>query len=403
MQPDTGPRNPELDSVTLELPEAGIVITNWESYGFDSDFLTPSDGFHFQIGDDVTDQQLDALQSGAEVVLKINDAIQASGYIDDVDIWSDRSSGTRVAITGRDKLAYAVDSGVDPRLQINEGQTLEDLVADVLVPFGFRDYLVDNEANRDVLKGKRGSKTTKKGKPLKSFVLHQTKPYPNEGAFQFVARVAQRHGLWIWATADGTALVIGKPDFDQAPSYHLRRKRGDGERSQNNVLTGNVRRAGMDQPSVILASGFSGGGDFPHAGLRSAVVNPAVIADVASVINAWPTVKFLQTNFSVVPFENKRARPVYIHDPDSKTQEQLDNFVLRELSLRMRKAVTASYSVAGHISNGAVWTVDTIVNVDDDVGRLHEPMWVLGRSFYQSRSGGTLTQLELIRPGSLVF
>jgi len=47
------------------------------------------------------------------------------------------------------------------------------------------------------------------------------------------------------------------------------------------------------------------------------------------------------------------------------------------------------------------WAVDTMVDVQDDVGGVYEPLYVLSRTFHKSRSGGTKTDLELIRRYSL--
>jgi prophage tail gpP-like protein len=398
-------RDASLDVMTLELPESGTTITNWESYTFESNYLTPSDGFRFEIGDDITDEDLTALGIGAEVTLKVNGVQQASGYIDEVEIRNDRFGGTKVSVTGRDKLGYMVDSGVDPRMTFKEGQTLEDVVRALATPFGFTTFFVDGEAveQRDAKRGKRGTKTTKKGKPLKSFVVHQLKPYPCEGAFQFMARILQRHGLWAHPDATSNLLFIGTPDFEQRAIYRLQRRRGAAG-VENNVLAGSVHRSGQDQPSVVLASGHGGGGEFARASLRSAYLNPMVAPeDLTDIATAWPGLQFQSIEVSFLPYPSKRARPMYLYDDESKTQDQLDAFVRRELSLRMRKALTAHYTVAGHVCDGNVWDVDSIVEVDDEVTRLHQSMWVLGRRLTKSRRGGTTTDLELICPGSLQF
>lgn len=409
-------RDPELDTVALVLLDTGQQIDRWESYSFDSNYLTPSDAWHFTIGGEVSDAELAPFTVGAEVALKINDGIQATGYLDSIDIQNDRRSGTKFHFTGRDTLGYIVDSCVDPRTVLKDSQTLEELLIKLFEPFGIIVLTPTNEDNRAALtgaaKGGQGVKTSKKGKPLKSYVLHQTKPYPHEGVFQFAARVCQRHGLYIQPSFDGSGVVVGKPNFAQDAIYRLRRKRGaDG--TQNNIIAGGVTRDGTNQPSVILASGFGGGGEFAKATIRAAAVNPFVEADVSAVINAWPKLQMLPLgdeaaqiggpNFVPVSFVSKRARPLYLYDDCAQTQEQIENYVRREMSLRMRQALTARYTVAGHLCNGAVWSVDTIVLVDDDIGRLREPMWILGRTFEKSRKGGTVTHLELIRPGSLVF
>jgi prophage tail gpP-like protein len=101
-------------------------------------------------------------------------------------------------------------------------------------------------------------------------------------------------------------------------------------------------------------------------------------------------------------------RPMFLHDAESKTQEQLNNFVKREMSLLLRQAIRANYSVEGHSQetpeNGrVVWTPDTMVHVVDDAAGLDEEMYVLGAHYNKSRTGGTTTSLSLILKNSIAF
>jgi prophage tail gpP-like protein len=56
-----------------------------------------------------------------------------------------------------------------------------------------------------------------------------------------------------------------------------------------------------------------------------------------------------------------------------------------------------STTVYGHTQDGHPFAVDTLIDVDDDVLGLHEPMWVMERTYTKSRSAGTTTTLTLIR------
>ena len=412
--PITG--TPENGTIVLELPDAGIVLDTFNSYSFNSHFLTPTDGWHFNVGDEtISDKLLQALTPGQSVQLKVDDLIQASGFVDRVDIRSDRSGGTEVSIAGRDVLAPAVDANIDPRMRFSEGQTLEQILFAIFQQFGFNAMVVDDEANLNVMRGQtRGIKTSKKGKPLKSFITHQLKPYPHEGAFAFASRLTQRHGLWIWPSADGKALIVGKPIFDQEASYALRHKRGAAG-VDNNVVSSSVCRDGTDQPSIIVATGYGAGGAFPRSSLKAIAINELTaygpdgdfVPVVKQVLKDNPEAVRIdvRTDFgheALVP--SKVARPLYLHDDESKTPEQLANYVRRELALRQRKAFTGHYIVEGHKNSGAPWTVNSIVDIDDDVSNVHGAFWILSRTFNKDRTGtGTRTELEIIRPNTLAF
>lgn len=396
------------DEVSLVLPQSGTVINTWTQYSFHSNFLTPTDEFSFTIAHEKLPPAVaQELVAGTQVSLLVNSLTQATGYIDDVDIVNNREGGTEFMITGRDVLAPAVDSNMDPRQRFAEGQTLAQFLESVFAPYGWvgdTAFVIDNDANLDVLTGSlQGTRTSKKGKALASVVLHQLKPYQGEGAFAFASRISQRHGLWIWPSADGLTLIVGKPQQDRTPIASL--KRGFGQDStKNSILSGGAKRSLRDQPSIVVAQCFGGGGEFQKSNMTVLAVNPAVIADNNDILQTYASaVRVTLAGDYAEPITSKTARPVFLKDDESHTQEQLENFVVRELSLRLRKAFSANYEVRGHTQNGIPWSVDTVVQVDDDRARVHEPLYVIGRTFSKSRGGGTRTHLELIRPGTLSF
>ena len=400
----------------LSLPEAGVEISQFTDYSFNSNFLTPTDGFDFTIGAErIPDAVKDALRPGAAVELTVNGGVQATGYIDSIDYSVSRNGGTQIFIGGRDVLAQAVDACADPTQSLKAGQTLEDALVSLFAPFGWSEpeqFIIANDADRNVKTGSsRGTPLTKGGKkkgpkPLKSYVLHQLRPHSREGVFEFAARIANRFGLWIWATASGDQLVVSRPDFETDPFYTLRLNK-DGT---SNVLESSVRFDISDQPTVIVADGYSGGGEFGRSRIKSITANTAVFTSDAAFLDPWkkyPDASRVLGHAFETPGYVPRNRTLYLHDDESQTQEQLDNFVRRELALLQRKSLTARYTVEGHgqmTPDGFVpWTVDTTVRVEDDIAGLHETLYVLGRTFRKSRASGTTTTLELIRLNTISF
>lgn len=115
-------------------------------------------------------------------------------------------------------------------------------------------------------------------------------------------------------------------------------------------------------------------------------------------------IRFLETSpVSLSTFLVKFTRPVFLYDHESRTEEQLEAFLRRELALRLRNALAATYTVAGHTSDGAVWNIDTIALVDDEWSGIVDALWILSRTFMKDRHGGTQTRLELIQRDSLEF
>ncbi len=375
---------PEGDNIVLQLRDSNGEITGeldtWESYSFNSHFLTPTDAFSFSVGDEVVRQSiLTGLYVGQRVTLSINGFRQADGYIDNIKIHTGRD-GTKLHIEGRDRLSPVVDA--------NAG-------------------------------GLQGIATSKKGKPLKSAILHQLKPYPQEGVFAFLARITQRFGLWIWLTGDGEDIIVGRPDFTQDAGWPVKHKLND--TGSNNVITGEVSLSGSTQPSVIIATGFGGGGEYGQSALKVAMVNeltglnelgierPEVTEELARhpdavILPVRASLGALLVNGGVVGnMVTARHRALFLHDDESKTIAQLENYVRREMSLFQRNAVTARYTFENHSMNGAPWCIDTMVKVDDDVSNMHTNMWLLSRTFEKSRESGTRTNVELIMPFTLDF
>jgi len=423
------------DQVVMSLPERGLQLGHWTQYRFNSNFLTPTDGWSFTLAENLlSGSERRELRPGVRVTLSIDDHIQGDGYIDQVTISNARGSGTEITIEGRDRLAQAVDSSVDPRTKFTPNMTLSQFLAAVFKPFGWGDgrmQVNSNEENRNVLSGlRKGVPVNERGrrqpgamagggrrrgggrgggrrrhKQPSAFQVHLLKPYPNEGAFAFAARVAQRAGLWIWLSADAEELIVSEPDFDQEPRYVLRRHVEDPE-ALNNVVSGTVSQDMTDQPTIIIADGASGGGGFGHSKVRRYMENPVIRCDHTEILKAYPDAVRVDPDTTFpdeLKLTMKRPRPLFLHDEESKKPEMLDNYVRREMSLRMRKALECHYDVAGHSENGNIWAVDTMVEVDDEIGGVHEDLWILGRTFAKNRGSGTTTTLELIRPGTLEF
>lgn len=414
---------PEKEEVLLFLPSETLTLKGWLGYTFESDFLTPTDAWEFSLPDQgLSDEVRKALGMvgpfrglGAELQLVINGKVQASGYLDALDVSAAPGSGAVWRLSGRDRLAQAVDSHLDPTTQFKEGITLAEVLKQVFGPFGWSGdaaFDIANTANRNAKLGLRGTPMTKGGKkkapqPLKTFVQHQLKPYPHEGVFAFAARVAQRHGLWIWLSADGDTLVVSTPDFDQEASYSLRRSR-DGK--STNIISASVRFDMTDQPTIVVADGAGGGGAFGKSKLRSIQSSPAFYTQDPAYLSIGAKFKdahVLSYDLVGTPQQLPRNRALYLHDEESKTQDQLDAFLRREMSLLVRKSLQVDVVVEGHgqIVDGAFvpWDIDTVVNFEDDLSGVNERLYVLRRTFEKSRTAGTMTRLHLIRLNSIQF
>ncbi len=416
------PDPPDGEQVMLRVMDEQVTLNRFTEYSFASDFLTPSDGWSFSVGDDdLPLRQRSALRCGARVGLFINSINITDGFIDSVEVLAGKSTGQRWVINGRDRLSLALDTTADPQLQFKAGATLAEVLKVIFEPFGWAGddhFITDDEANRNAstggVRGSKGRKGKKNfGAPLKSYVLHKLKPHNHESVWQFATRVAQRFGLWIWATSDGEQLVVGKPDFTQEPLYQLRRDLA----GHGNIKDGSVKWDGTNQPSVIFADGFSGGGEYGKSRIKVYCVNPYFGVDEEGFVLDSVSALLLKTPeatpviMTTQPFTRRvstmAARPMYLHDDESKSREQLEAYVRREMSLLLHKSCVANYVVEGHgqIVDGefTAWSPRTIVDVQDDVAGIHERLFVLGVHYSKSKMSGTDTHLQCIRLNSIQF
>ncbi len=416
------PNTPDKEQVTLRLMDEHVTLTNWTSYQVHSHFLHPAGSFAFEVGDgNLPPRTREALRVGARVRLTLNSAILLDGHIDSIEIKAERNSGVVYEVCGRDRMALAVDAMADPTKHFKEGMTLLDAMKELLADFGWRgddSFVIDNAANRDLktgaLRGKKSSKGKKTfGRPLKKVELHQLKPHPREGVYAFAARICERFGLHIWSYADGEKVVLGKPDFDQEPLFQIRRSAS----GDTNLLSGHAHFSMLEQPSVIIADGFSSSAEFGNSYLKSACVNPYFgvqqngqdLPEVTAFLAKHPTAHRVEMDVDPGPQRppNLPMRVLYLHDDESKTQEQLNNFVKREMSLLMRKSLVYNAKMEGSGQmigdQFSAFGTDCVVDVRDSVAGVSERMWIIGCNYYKSRSGGTHTDLELVRLNSIQF
>ncbi|MFO0735734.1 MAG: hypothetical protein U0270_07640 [Labilithrix sp.] len=402
--------DPERDEVMLEFPTRGIALRHWIEYSFMSHFLTAANPFSFTTTKPDDREVMKALDPGELVRLKVNDHVVSTGFIDRIEHTTSRDGGHEIRISGRDRLAQVVDSSMDPTVKIKPGDTIANVLKRVFAPYGWandEDFALSEEAAEEEalsteITGVKRSR--KKGTPLKSFQLQQHQPTDGEGAWQFATRIASRQGLHIWLSSDGETIIVGKPSFDLGTVCMLQ-VGGAGA----NVVSSTVTRDLSGQPSVVVVDGFAGGGALlAHERKVVYAPNPGVRVRngfVDKFAGAKKVDLFPQPTAMLAPYD----RPLHLHDKDAQTELQLRCFLKRELSLRLRNAFVVRCTLGGHgfdagsAAHFVPWTVNTMVDYFDENADVDEPLWILSRTFKRSRSGGTTTDLELIRPNTLDF
>lgn len=439
----------EVDSVTMFVRGLDLEIKTWQSYSIRHDFLTPAAAFDFVFSTNSPLAYNEVFVEGTEVQISVEGCEQMTGVIEKVEQSANREGGLVYKLSGRDFLGPVVSASIDPKIRISANQTVFDFLTLVLSPYGIGKIYIGDEINYSIVtgyvkgKGKAQTKTypvkeaksrkdpvtgkatvvydtksvteiVSRDRPdLKKLPLDQLKPKIGDGAFQVIERLLSRLGLQMFAAADGSGVIVDKPDFETAPIHRLvRRFGGDAE---NNIEDGSKSTDAESQPCYVLAVGQSSGSDMAKIRLKAIAVNELVAVNpdgsfaphVQDAIARYPGIKVLPLRSRLIPdtariVSRRKPVPILLKDDESKSIEQIAAFARRKLSEYQRRYLTATYTVKGHTYGGAYpYATNTNIEIDDDFLGIHETLWCIGRKFTKSRDAGTKTELQLIRPYTL--
>jgi prophage tail gpP-like protein len=396
------------DTVVFKFADNGLEIKNWSTYHFNQDFLKPTAEWSFNI-DDADSNLIDTLVPGVGINLYINDLIQCSGIIERVSTIEDPNSGTMMQVQGRDIMAKVVEGIVNPKLQFPTNTTLETIVKSVLKPLGITKIENSDNLNLNALTGKIFPPDEDQGFTKKA--LKELKANYGEGAYQFIDKLLKHQGFMMWAKADGSGVIISKPNYDSKPLYNLFHYKGNNS-SKNNIIYGNKVVDITNQPSLIYCKGQTNGIDADVISSDIIMINEFVGLDyngnilpqVQEVLDQYKKigVKILDLRDNLKQLRQSLYQkpiivsPCFIKNDEATDSNQLQNFIKRTMSHFQVKMFNYHYRVLGHTQNKIPWAINTIVNVKDETLGIDGPLWILDRTFQKTYSEGTFTDLKLI-------
>lgn len=452
----------EIDSVSLRILSNNNTnaplkeIKNWKKYTLTSSFLDPVDKWSFVISGEDRQLYQNLLPPGSKVQIACNGFIQCTGFIDQSEVKYDRDSGTEITFPGRDILSRAVNANADMTFQFKKDMTVADVVYAAVLPYDIGTLYNSYGTHLNIVTGRPNSEslTTKKvttykadfqtdasgnyvrdpaTKVIKTMLtptvsteivanllpsltdlpIQQYKPHPGEGGYEYVSRLIKREGLILKAVADGSGCMVISPDFTSPAVGKIVCKDTPG--GANNVLSSSGKRQWYLQPTVIIGAGYGGGSQFAKSKIHVIMINELTGLDssgdplpsVKAIIAQYPKALVSKIRPELVPaspmFAPSVSCPMTFVDDEAKTPAQLEAFCRRKLAEKQQKALMVDYTLTGHTQNGIPWAVNTVVNVDDDIHNIHQPMWVLERTFSKARNGKTQTDLTLIALNTLLI
>lgn len=392
--------------VELTFEETSEKTDKFLSYTVDSNYNRAVDTFAFSLFSQENFEQLRKQTRPLQPIsIHVNGALQLRGRIDSQSFNDDAV----IEIRGRSYLAELADGAVDPAVKVTQGMTLPAALLAIFKQCGTATIEPNWNAVRTTMSGGRATFAEPLAEDPTATKVGKWKPQgSNQGTWQLAHKLVTRHGYTMQPTLDRSALSLSQPEYRQAPLYRLSRVR-DG--STSNVLSGNVAKDYSDIPTMVTARGRDGKSKSKFAALRESIMPfaddaPVSIGNSQDVKDIVLGIIAQQRIFpdQVIPANaGLLYKPMVITDQDSKTLEEMQRSVKRELAARLKDTLQATYIVEGHEQDGAIWTPDTLVRVQDDLAGIDENLWVEGRIFSYQSGQGARTTLKLLRPDSFVI
>jgi hypothetical protein len=388
----------------MPVPESKLVVrftglgretSNVKQWSIESSYLTSTDSFSLTLFE--PDFELSRNLEMQPVELVVDGNLQLVGRVDRTRRGRD---GTAIIVEGRDHISSLVESDTDPAVKIKKDSTLAQAIKDAAGTVGIANVVGDAGVTMRNLR--TGAKIAGGPAPPDFTALKQGEYKPSggkEGIYQFCTRLAARHGATIQPTDKRDTVALAAPDYGQDVTFVLQRYRGDPTRV-GNVLDGEAVRDYSSFPTVLLATGKGGGKGEPKQSLH---------AEIAAELEE--RLAGLVDTSRRLPKDNPGSietlyRLFYLKDEQSRSPEQIAKAAQRAFAERFRKTLEYTCSVQGHRGeggDGAMFAIDTIAKVTDEVADVEEDLWVESVTLSYSKESGPRTDLKCWRKSAFVI
>lgn len=371
------------------------LVEKWTNYQVECDMLHPADCFEMQVTG-AGKAAWDLARPDAEVQVLLDDTIVMTGRIGDRTRRVDRN-GSELWITGRDKSGRLVDESMELRSFAN--LTVAQLVAECAKPW-FTSVIFTNAANRKALRGKGARLARSSKEPALTLYdpaavwgkKRERRVSPGERRWSVIAKHLEEIGLIAWSTADGSALVVGQPNYDQEIQYRFFVPKAGSDRiREGSVLAHTYRESVEERYSRITAVGYGRGDN----------VSFAVDVDHGASVNDGPG-----------PFgtgDDFLARKTLIIAEDKIPNQKIGVIrAQREMDERNASGRQLDLTVRGHAQRlddahpPTLFAFDTLAYFEDEEIELKGVYLITSVRFRHARDSGETTELHLVPKGTLL-
>jgi prophage tail gpP-like protein len=391
------------DVVTLQLNGADVLVA--QSYEIRQAYFEQPASFSLTLGSgDVAKTLITQYYANVSFSIRVNNIPQFIGTTDSIKA-NGSGSATTITIKGRDNMAALIENNVAADTAFSEA-TYHDLVDKILqtalgpnTAFALRFDDASVQDNRKKLAGVKVSQTGIPAYLAELFTDLPQKPQVQakggENLYRYIKRELDHAGLFLYCAGDGT-YVLQAPNAQQEPIYQIVRQRG-ALRNVVNVLDYDFEFNTTGRSTIYRVLGRGGGA--PVAGSDTSAAATGVVGARIGIKGEYVDPEM----------EAIGASRIWVHKDKHATNSKQAEFLARKKAAQeARKGFSLTYTVSGHtvpaLAGGrAVWTVDTMVNVQDDELGIQGPFWIESVERRRDMGSGTTTKLKLVRPQDLVF
>ena len=376
----------------LSNPDQEIFLDKFISYSFLSSILIPVDTFTCEVFYEPVRGILRP-REGDIFILRANGIPLATGIIDQLDMDTDASTGTKLTVQGRDLLgtwedqdAVSINSTIAYANKYSVSQVIRVLAQDSRI-----------DPNKIIFRNM-----------TKTPYLFATQP--GESKLSALQRYIESLDVYFWMNGDGR-IIVGKPDVlgvngRKGTFYLLKQKR------RANVLSMRSMRAASTVPGLIVP--LWNGQESTQSRNRS--LSPVVNKDprvqrLMSLGHRIPKAVVVSTPEGATPQDLSEINALIVGRQNAAQQKLskagastiLQAYAKREMAKQNMKALGIQCTVAGHYNDSAEpLVVDQTYRVQYDVDEIDEDMFLYEVEYSMSENEGQRTRMGFCTQYSLV-
>lgn len=427
--------------VTLAIGAEGVEISAWDEVAITLDMLRAGSPWTVTLWRTARGESWARVRELAKIFapieIRVDGAVQLRGTIERIRDGANRS-GAPFTISGRDIFAAAMVADVDPRLHLRD-TTLEDAMRAALQPLGLDVTVGANAAAvREVQAGARPGPRGSTATTPRRHRVDRFRPQVGQRLWDFLTQLARRHGYLIYPgpIEGGMGLVIDRPDYTAAPQGRLWRRRRSAGTYEGNILDGTLSLDATDVPTEVTVFGrtrmtapqdarhsartenvrlqFGGIGLFgavdralgrePTALVRAATESPPATTPAAGGTTTRSTTTVLNERLAIRRIADVYfPRPRYVRDTKARTPQITEQRTRHVLARTMQEFAVFEATAQGFSwgTEGRLWTMNSMVTLDDEVTGVRGAWLATRVEFRRSRTNGHTTSLRLVPPHAI--